>query len=186
MTTSSPRDQKILAHLQKQGHASIQELADQLAVSVMTVHRDLNRLAAAGMVVKAHGSASLASPASAAKDACAMCGKTVNERTAFILQLGNGEQRRACCAHCGLMLQEMTPNVTQSLTADFLHPHMVSAGQAVYLLQSEVTVCCAPSVLSFGSPQEAEKFQKGFGGRAANMKETIQALQHMMHSGHTD
>lgn len=184
MTSSSPREQKILAHLQKQGSASIQELADQLAVSVMTVHRDLNRLAAAGMVVKAYGSVSLASPASAAKDACAMCGKTVNERTAFILQLVNGEQRRACCAHCGLMLQEMTPGVAQALTADFLHPHMVSAGQAAYLIHSDVTVCCAPSVLSFGSRQDAEKFQRGFGGHVVNMKEAVQSMQAMMSAAH--
>jgi DeoR/GlpR family transcriptional regulator of sugar metabolism len=147
------------------------------------VHRDLNRLAAAGMVVKSHGGAALASPAAAAKDACAMCGKTVNEQTAFVLQLRNGELRRACCAHCGLMLGEMTAGVTQSMTADFLHPHMVAAQQATYVVGCDLTVCCAPSVLSFGSEEEAQKFQKGFGGASVDMKGALRYLKNMMRSG---
>ena len=146
----------------------------------MTVHRDLNRLAVAGLVSKTHGNASLISSAPAAKDACAMCGKTVNERTLFIVSLPNGEQRRACCAHCGLSLQGQMRGV--SLTADFLHNHMVSAPQAVYVIQSELTVCCAPSVLSFSSRQEAEKFQSGFGGKLATMEDAVGFLQSMLHS----
>ncbi len=183
MANPTYREQQILSHLQKHGSASIQELADKLSVSVMTVHRDLNRLAAAGMIVKSHGSASMTSPAAGAKDACAMCGKTVNERTAFLLHLPSGEQRRACCAHCGLMLLEMTAGATQSMTADFLRPHMVSARQATYVVESGLTVCCAPSVLSFGSEEEAEKFQKGFGGALMDMAGAIRFLQKMTRSG---
>ena len=69
-----------------------------------------------------------------------------------------------------------------SLTADFLHNHMVSAPQAVYVIQSELTVCCAPSVLSFSSRQEAEKFQSGFGGKLATMEDAVGFLQSMLHS----
>ncbi len=54
---------------------------------------------------------------------------------------------------------------------------MVSANQAVYVVGSDLNVCCVPSALSFGSQQEAEKFSKGFGGRVVNMKEALACLQ---------
>jgi nitrous oxide reductase accessory protein NosL len=70
----------------------------------------------------------------------------------------------------------------QSLTADYLHGHIISANQAIYILGSELTICCVPSVLSFGSRQDAEKFKKGFGGTLSNMEETLQYLNGMMHA----
>ena len=181
MPHSANRERKILEILKAQGSASIQELAGALEVSSMTVHRDLNRMAEAGRVQKTHGGASLVAE-SAARGGCAMCGKAIHERTVFLFSLPNGEQRRACCAHCGLMLQQQTPNAGQAMTADFLHGHIVSAGQAVFLLESELTVCCVPSVLSFGSHAEAERFQKGFGGRLATLKETMHFLHETMHA----
>ena len=90
-----------------------------------------------------------------------MCNKPASERTVFIVQFENGEQKRACCAHCGLMIHSQSKKVWQSLTVDYLHGHMVSASQAFYVIGSELSICCVPSILSFGSQQEAEKFQKG-------------------------
>ena len=177
MPYSASREQTILEILQARGNASIQELAEALGVSTMTVHRDLNRLAAAGQIQKTHGGASLATGSTGG---CAMCGKPVSERTVFLFHLPNGEQRRACCAHCGLALFQQAAGASQAMTADFLHGHIVSAGQAVYLLESELTVCCVPSVLSFGSRAEAERFEKGFGGRLANLKETMHFLHETM------
>lgn len=168
------REEKLLKLLQEKGYASIQELAGELSVSTMTVHRDLNRLAAAGRVAKTHGGASLVTHAGAVKDSCTVCAKPLSDRTLFLVNLPNGEKLRACCAHCGLMLHSQRGGV--SMTADFLHNHMVSASQAVYLLQSELTVCCAPSVLTFGARMEAKKFQTGFGGQIAGMKEALQFL----------
>lgn len=62
------------------------------------------------------------------------------------------------------------------MTTDFLHGHMISANQAFYLIGSDLNICCVPSILSFGSKQEAEKFQTGFGGKLAGMDEAIQFL----------
>jgi biotin operon repressor len=173
MNTSSDREKKIIELLQKQGSTSIQELAEACGVSSMTIHRDLDKLAEAGIVQKKHGGAALATQSPAG---CAMCGKPTSERTVFIVQLESGEQKRACCAHCGLMIQNHTKGVQQSLTADYLRGHILSAGQAVYLLGSEMAVCCIPSVLTFGSRLDAERFQKGFGGKIANMQEAIEYL----------
>ena len=182
MPYSASREQTILELLQARGNASIQELAEALGVSTMTVHRDLNRLAAAGQIQKTHGGASLATGSTGG---CAMCGKPVSERTVFLFHLPNGEQRRACCAHCGLALFQQSAGAShQAMTADFLHGHIVSAGQAVFLLESELTVCCVPSILSFGSRAEAERFQKGFGGRLADLKGAVQFLREAMQTDH--
>jgi predicted transcriptional regulator len=177
MTTSIDREKKIVEILQKQGSASIQELVEAFGVSSMTIHRELDKLAEAGIVQKKHGGVVLSdqSPARNANQ-CAMCNKTISERTVFIVRLESGEQKRACCAHCGLMIQSQSKDALQSLTADYLHGHIISADQADYVLGSDLTICCVPSVLSFGSRQNAEKFQKGFGGTIANIEETIQYL----------
>ena len=182
MTTTIDREKKILELLQKKGSASIQELVEVFGVSNMTIHRELNKLADAGVIQKKHGGVSLVTrPAVEDANQCAMCNKPIAERTVFIIQLENGEQKRACCAHCGLMIQSKTKEAFQSLTADYLHGHIISANQAYYIIGSELAICCVPSVLSFGSRQDAERFQKGFNGTIASMEETIQSMHRMMH-----
>lgn len=180
MTTSINREKKIVEILQKQGSASIQELVEACGVSSMTIHRELNKLAEAGIIQKKHGGVVLVdqSPAENASQ-CAMCNKPISERTVFIVRLESGEQKRTCCAHCGLMMQNQSRNILQSLTADYLHGHMVSADQAIYILGSDLVVCCVPSVLTFGSRLDADKFQKGFGGIMANIEEALQYLHEM-------
>ena len=183
MNSSIDRETKILELLQKQGSATIKELVDVFSVSTMTIHRDLNKLAESGWIQKRHGGVTLASKSTISDPGqCAMCRKPVTDRSVFIVQMDNGEHKRACCAHCGLMLQSQSKNTIQSLTADYLRGHMISANQCTYLLASELTICCGPSILSFGSRQDAEKFQMGFGGELATMEETIQYLHGMMHA----
>lgn len=183
MNSSIDRETKILELLRKQGSATIQELVDVFSVSNMTIHRDLNKLAESGQIQKRHGGVTLANKSpNSDPGQCAMCRKPVSERSVFIVQMDSGEQRRACCAHCGLMLQSQSQNTIQSLTADYLRGHMISANLSTYLLSSELTICCGPSILSFGSRQDAEKFQKGFGGELATMDETIHYLHGMMHA----
>ncbi|MBE0669859.1 MAG: DeoR family transcriptional regulator [Anaerolineales bacterium] len=177
------RENKIIEVLQKKGSASIQELAEILKVSTMTIHRDLNKMEHAGYIQKKHGGVILAGKLTAAnKHACAMCNKPVSERTIFIVQFENGEQKRACCAHCGLMIQSQSKGAWQSLTADYLHGHVVSANHAIYIFGSDLNVCCVPSILSFGSRQDADKFQKGFGGSLVTMEAAIHRLHGMMHT----
>ena len=180
--TSINREKQILEYLHTNGSASIQQLAEAFGVSNMTIHRDLNKLVESGQIQKRHGGAVLASNVGEEKGAvCAMCGKPVSQRTVFIVKFENGEEKRACCAHCGLMLQSRTQSVWQTMTADYLYGHMISAGQAYYVIGSEVNICCVPSVLAFGSKQEAEKFQKGFGGQLLGMNDTVRHLHGMMH-----
>ena len=53
------RKQSILKILESEGSLSITELADELAVSTMTIRRDLNALAEGGLVTVEHGGAVL-------------------------------------------------------------------------------------------------------------------------------
>lgn len=171
------RGQKILEILEKQGSASIQQLVEEFGVSNMTIHRDLNRMIEAGHIQKKHGGAVLAKNSPSMQEfSCAMCNKPSSGRTVFIVQFENGDKKRACCTHCGLMIQSVSKKVKQSLTADYLYGHIVSANQATYLVGSELSICCVPSILTFGAKQDAEKFQKGFGGKIMNMVEAIKLL----------
>jgi len=178
--TSSDREKQILELIKKRGNASIQELADTLSVSAMTIHRDLNKLEEKGFIRKHHGSASLAGD-ELGEGTCAMCGKSTKEKKVFIIYLSDGGQKTACCAHCGLMLLTVTKGAWQSMTMDYLHGHMISANQAIYLIGCDLIVCCVPPILTFGSRQEAERFQTGFGGTLASMDD---AIQHLMRMGH--
>lgn len=183
-TNSLEREKQILEYLHKNGSASIQQLVEAFGVSNMTIHRNLNKLAEMGRVVKKHGGAvlpSLGNKVLEEASICAMCGKPVSQRTVFIVKLDNGEELRACCAHCGLMLQSRTQNAWQSMTTDYLYGHMISAGQAFYLVGSTVSICCVPSILAFGAKADAENFQKGFGGQLLGMDETIEHMRGMMH-----
>jgi hypothetical protein len=174
-TPSPKRETLILDLLKKKGSVSIQELADACSVSTMTIHRDLNRLEELGRIRKRHGSASLAGM-EPEENPCAMCGKSTARKKVFIIHLAGGEQQSTCCAHCGLMLLTVTKGAWQSMTMDFLHGHMISANQAIYLINCDLIICCVPTILTFGSWPEAERFQSGFGGKLASMDEAIQFL----------
>jgi len=172
------REQKILEILQKQRSVSIQELVDELGVSNMTIHRDLNKLVEAGYIQKKHGGVTLDTKTTNIQShSCSMCHKSSSGRVTFIVQLENGEKKFACCAHCGLMIHSETKKVKQSLTTDYLYGHMVSANQATYVVGSELTICCVPSILSFSTQEDAEKFRRGFGGKVVDIEKAMEYLK---------
>jgi hypothetical protein len=167
----SSRSQKLLTYLQKTGSASFQELAAEFSVSVMTIHRDINALVSAGLVHKRHGEVMIAGETSLLPNEkpCAMCGKSTQNSRAFIVYLANGNQRRTCCAHCGLMHFATSKDAAHAMATDFLHNQIISADKAIYLSGAEISDCCVPSILAFGSQREAELFQTGFGGKLSGL-----------------
>jgi DeoR family fructose operon transcriptional repressor len=65
--TFQKRKQKILEILEQQGEADIHYLAIELGISEITVRRDLNQMAADGMLYRTHGGATRVDPLMGAK-----------------------------------------------------------------------------------------------------------------------
>lgn len=183
---ASERQSKILEMIRQQGSVETNKLAEMLSVSTMTIHRDLNKLAEAGIINKVHGGATLYHPTEKpiTPDVCPTCRKPVNQRTAFILQPNGGEQIQACCAHCGLMMMVNMPNITHALTTDFLHGTIVNITQTTFLMHSNITICCSPTILTFDKPEDAIRFQRGFGGTLADYETARQFIVETMHFDH--
>jgi DeoR family transcriptional regulator, copper-sensing transcriptional repressor len=165
--TPASRQRSILELLDVRHILTVQELAAELGVSAMTVHRDLNKLASSGRLVKTHGGVALpAQPqnSSSAPASCAMCNRPVPERSAVIMQSQRLGRMIACCPHCGVSLLERNTPADLMLVTDFLYCQMVSANDASYVVGSDVASCCRPGVLAFAGPDVAVRFQRGFGG----------------------
>jgi DNA-binding Lrp family transcriptional regulator len=182
------RQSQVVQWLGEQQSLTIEELAERLGVSVMTVHRDLDALAREGLVVKVHGGVTLAERRSQLDaQSCALCHMGVQSRTAFVIQAENGDRVSACCPHCGVLLLHDTPSAVSVLAKDFLYGRTINAAQAFYLVDSSVSACCVPSVLCFASHNDAERFQTGFAGTImdfAGLKLHLSGHRHDSHAHH--
>lgn len=181
MDTSIPnkRQAQIVAWLQENDTLAIKELAARLNVSAMTVHRDLDKLAATGVVQKVHGGVKLTSRIeeyTAVPSLCVMCSTAVSPRTAFTITLDNGRKETACCAHCGILRLSQLDGVGSALTPDFIYGRMVNVFQAWFLVGSDVQLCCVPGILSFARDSDAQKFRQGFHGEIMDFTAVQQYL----------
>jgi len=183
MDELTKRQQLLLEQLKTSRALSVEEIQRRFAISTATAYRDFRALVEVGAAVKTQGGIRLAvtqAPAGASAQRCSFCGGELNERSSFIIQGKDGRQLKACCAHCGLMALG-NQEVAAALTCDFLYGRMVNARQAVFLLESSVSLCCQPSVLSFASASDAERFQAGFGGQVCTLEEALARLRSVMH-----
>ena len=180
------RRAEILEWLNERGSLTIDALAERFGVSTMTIHRDIDRLASDGLVRKVRGGVLPATDeparAAATQARCAMCGKAVPRRTAWVVTPNEGEQWQACCAHCGLLRLHHATGRQSVLAADFLYGQMVNAYQATFVLGSDVTLCCVPGVLCFASRQDAERFRQGFGGELLDFAGAMAAVADAHHA----
>ena len=174
MTTSIDREKKILEILQKQGSASIQELVGAFGVSSMTIHRELDKLAEAGIVQKKHGGVVLAtqSPVWSVRDVQqthlradsvhrAAGERRTKTRLLCPLRIDDPESIQRCHAISHRRLPAWTHYQRRS---GGLHPRQ----------RSDDLLCtkCAQFWVTAG----CEKFHKGFGGTLANIQEAIEYL----------
>lgn len=171
------RRQQILAALNTAGQVQAAALAAQFGVSRMTIHRDLAYLQARGQARKVFGGAVAVGGEAGG---CVMCGARWRQRTAFVLQCGDGARLQACCPHCGLMLLARRDDVLAALAADFLHGRMINVRTAVFLVGPAISLCCAPTILCFASGADAECFQQGFGGELMDHLQAQRFLHHSM------
>lgn len=181
------RQEQIIAWLRQERSLTIDELATRLNVSAMTIHRDLDALAQTGLVQKHYGGAQIIQQPSASppqQHTCDMCQIVVSSRTVFVIQRENADPQHACCPHCGLLLLAQSPVAVSALTRDFIYGRMVNVTSAAYLLESDISLCCMPGVLCFATPDDAARFQLGFGGTVMNYAQACAFLtqQHQISS----
>ncbi|MBE2199930.1 MAG: DeoR/GlpR transcriptional regulator [Anaerolinea sp.] len=183
------RQQQILDLLREQGAVQIADLSAHFQVSEMTIHRDLERLAADGLLRKVRGGAVTVATAVTpttpttpdAAPHCLMCHKKTRRQTQMILHLADGRQQHACCPHCGLMsLLRGDLAVKMALVTGFLYGRTLTAQSATYLIDPDIAICCTPTTLAFERREDAVRFQTGFGGQLHTLQSAIAYLHEAM------
>jgi hypothetical protein len=190
--TSSERRKMILARLQADGNLQITDLAEDFQVSKMTIHRDLVILEEKGMLKRIHGGAvptadsrniseDIASFPESRQGECLICTRPPTQHLLYTLTGKNGEQRQACCPHCGISAHILYgENIMMAFTADYLSGKLHAAQNSYFLLGSVAAPCCHPSILTFEDEQMVRRFQTGFGGTVGGLNDAIKYLREAM------
>ncbi len=179
---STERRKALLSWLEQEGTLSLSELVEHFRVSKMTIHRDLDLLEKRQALKRIHGGAARLEKASRGETrsepgTCLICYRTATQHLLYSLTLKNGEQKVACCPHCGISAHLMLGDqVAMALTADYLTGRLHSAQHSWFLLGSIAAPCCKPSLLTFESEEMAQRFQQGFGGELGRLKDAIEYL----------
>jgi len=183
----------ILARLQSVGNLQITDLAEDFQVSKMTIHRDLVFLEEKGGLRRVHGGAVLsvdskrtssgdvASFPETRQGECLICTRPPTQHLLYTLTGKNGEQRQACCPHCGISAHLLYgENIMMAFTADYLTGKLHAAQNSFFLLGSVAAPCCHPSILTFEDEQMVRRFQTGFGGTVGRLNDAIKYLREAM------
>jgi DeoR/GlpR family transcriptional regulator of sugar metabolism len=177
MKNLSLRQQEILKLVATQGFLSVEDIQKAIGISQATVYREFQALAQMGLVTKTSGGIGKVEVSSAH---CVQCRKEINLRVAFLFELKDGKQASACCPHCGFMALSRRTDIKTAMATDFLHGLRLSARQAFYVVSSDVSLCCHPSVLSFSNRNDASRFAQGFGGDVMDFVDAQNSIQKIM------
>jgi DNA-binding MarR family transcriptional regulator len=189
--TAEERRARIRTQLHESGSVQVADLAAQLQVSKMTIHRDLLQFEEAGEVRRVHGGAVMLAKATAervkelvpqaAAGECLICHRPPTQHLLYTMTTSNGEQRQACCPHCGISAHLLYGSqIIMALTADYLSGRLHAAQNSWFLLGSVAAPCCHPSILTFDDEQMARRFQAGFGGSVGSLNDAIRFLREAM------
>lgn len=107
---------------------------------------------------------------------CPLCGMNIagNENTAYEITYTDGKVTTYCCAHCGLYEHAKNiDNVKSARAKDFISGEWTNPADMTFIFNSSAVPACAPSWINFAKKEEAEKFQKGFGGTLYSFDEAL-------------
>ncbi len=182
---STERRQKLLEKLDEVGTLSLVEMVEYFGVSKMTIHRDLENLEQRRALKRIHGGA--VRLANRQEDGtfdrlsqikCLICNRPPSQQLLYTLTMKNGEQKVACCPHCGISAHLLLGDqVAMALTADFLSGRLHSAQHSFFIMGGVVGYCCRPSILTFDSEEMAMRFQKGFDGKLGRFQDALAFLK---------
>lgn len=178
------RKEKILEILRERKEISVKELSKIFNVSEMTIYRDIRELENEGKIKRKHGAVLLnekEDSESLIVEFCPICDKPITRAYPYRITLEDGKIIETCCEHCGFILHNRYENQKVSaLTYDFITENPISALNAWYVVGSTAVPCCSPSVIPFATREDAERFQKGFGGKVMSFIEAYNAVVHNM------
>jgi len=184
------RRKEILDWLDQERTLSLAQIVERFKISKMTVHRDLDALEMRSALKRIHGGVvaierspglALSPQAGTGQGSCVVCFRPASQHLLYSLTLKNGEQRVACCPHCGVSAHLMLGSqVAMALTADYLTGRPHPAQGSYFVLGSAATPCCRPSMLTFEDIEMARRFQTGFGGSVGQLEDAIKYLQEEM------
>ncbi len=178
------RKEEIL-RLIEEGYSTAKELARYFNVSLMTIYRDLRELEEEGRIVRRHGNIEIKREEELKENVCAVCGKEIDLRLAFIYILKGGRKVHTCCAHCGLIAYKNInrESVEMAITRDFINCNPINAFASAYVVGGVTSPCCKPPAFVFAEKENAERFAKGFGGYVLEFPDAVVKMEELMKMG---
>lgn len=127
----------------------------------------------------------ISSPGSAsAYQRCMLCGMDVDKsETAFYAKMKNGKMVPLCSMQCVYMFELNAGEKPVSLrTEKYPTAHLMDAKAAYYLCESRLIPrgSMAPYMAAFASKEQAEEYQKKYGGRILNFDEAMAFVEQSM------
>jgi ribosomal protein S27AE len=182
------RRQELLDWLNSARSLSLTEIVERFAISKMTAHRDMEILEQRRLLKRIHGGvvaedgrrvgAAVFPSAKTNEFDCLICRRPAALNLLYSITLTSGEQRHACCPHCGIAAHlAIGDNIAMAMTADYLFGRPHPAQKSFFVLGSTVAPCCMPSILSFEGEERARRFRKGFGGVVGRFSDALDYLQ---------
>jgi DeoR family transcriptional regulator, copper-sensing transcriptional repressor len=114
---------------------------------------------------------------------CHVCGMDVSKypHTKYVVTTTEGEEFFTCGVQCGLTLHLRLKEKFKSATAtDLLSNRSFDSQKGFYVYKSTVITDMAPGFISFLTRVNAEKFQKGFGGKVVTYQEALEIWKDQM------
>jgi len=114
---------------------------------------------------------------------CIVCGMDVSKypHTKYVVTTTEDKEFITCGVQCGLTLHLRLKEKFKSATAsDLLSNRPFDAQKGFYVYKSSVITDMAPGFISFVTRANAEKFQKGFGGRVVTYQEALEIWKGQM------
>jgi hypothetical protein len=116
-------------------------------------------------------------------EGCSVCGMDVSKYThvKYVVTATDGKTYTTCGVQCGLTIQiRLGDQFKSALATDLITHREVEASKAFYVYKGTVITDMAPGFIAFATKMNAEKFQKGFGGKVVTYQEALEIWKDQM------
>ena len=120
----------------------------------------------------------------AASQRCMLCGMDVGKsETAFYAKMKNGRMYPLCSMQCVYMLEMNAKEKAVSIrTEKYPTARLINAKTAFYICESKLVPkgSMVPYMTAFASKEDAEEYQKKYGGRILNFDQAMAFVKESM------